>query len=84
MEDYFEDLDTRGTTVSGWAVGESKRSQDPCTITPANRATAALYTYTPWVGAYTDSCGRGGVGGSSLVALSYYGFWSGYHWGTEP
>jgi hypothetical protein len=29
-------------------------------------------------------CGRGDIGGSSLVALSYNRFLSEYHWGVEP
>lgn len=36
-------------TISGWKPGVPKETLDPETITPANKATAALYTYTPWV-----------------------------------
>lgn len=39
--------------------GVARRTLDPITITPANHATAALYTYTPWV--------QQGVGGNWLV-----------------
>lgn len=46
---YLDDLDEKGATVAGWAVGKAKRTLDPVAVTPANRATAALYTYTPWV-----------------------------------
>lgn len=46
---YLDDLDSRGATISGWQVGVAKRSLDPQSVTPGNRATAALYTYTPWV-----------------------------------
>jgi putative cell wall-binding protein len=66
---YLTDLSTRGVTISGWRVGVSRQTSDPCTVRPTNRATAALYTYTPWVGAYAAGCGRTDVGGSSLVAL---------------
>ena len=45
----MDDLLERGATVSGWRVGKAKTTLDPKTVTPANRATAALYTYTPWV-----------------------------------
>ncbi|CAN5914455.1 hypothetical protein BH11MYX3_BH11MYX3_42950 [soil metagenome] len=38
-----------------WKKGESRKSLDPRTITPANHATASLYAYTPWV-----LVGRGG------------------------
>lgn len=53
-------------TVSGWAKGASKQTLDGLSVTPANDATAALYTYTPWVGQLGG--GRATVGGTS-------GFW---------
>ncbi|HUS66403.1 MAG TPA: hypothetical protein VMZ28_17825, partial [Kofleriaceae bacterium] len=68
MAKYISDLDTRGYTIADWAVGKSRKTLDPCTITPQNRATAALYTYTPWVGANGKQCGRASVGGSSAVS----------------
>ena len=46
---YLDDLDEDGATISGWAVEETKETLDEVKVTPANRATAALYTYTPWV-----------------------------------
>ena len=48
---YFDDLDEKGTTVSGWKVGISKLTQDGVEITPVNRSVAALFTYTPYAGA---------------------------------
>jgi len=51
-------------TVSGWARGRTKETQDGISVTPKNAATAALYTYTPWVG--EAGGGRAGVGGASL------------------
>lgn len=74
MKNYFADLNAGKTTVSGWKAGLAKRTSDPCTVTPANKATAALYTYTPWVGAYARQCGNKTVGGSSLVATIYQGY----------
>jgi hypothetical protein len=68
MARYFSDLDTKGMTIADWRVGKAKKTLDPCTITPANRATAALYTYTPWVGGNGRQCGRTSVGGSSAVS----------------
>jgi hypothetical protein len=65
---YLRSLDTVGHTVSGWSVGLSKTTSDPCIVIPENRATAAFYTYTPWVGAYGVDCGTERWGGSSLVA----------------
>ena len=52
----------------------AKKTSDNCWVTPANNATAALYTYTPWVGAYASQCGTSQWGGSSLVALLYGNF----------
>ena len=69
---YLQSLASGGSTVSGWRVGAPKDTLDPCTIVPANAATAALYTYTPWVGQYsTSSCGRAGYGGTSLIATIF-------------
>jgi hypothetical protein len=84
MRNYFRDLDSLGSTVSGWRVGVTKSTSDPCSVRPANKATAALYTYTPWVGAYGTQCGRDTVGGSSLVALVYNRFASEHTWGGTP
>jgi hypothetical protein len=51
-------------TRGGWAIQKSKNSRDGLSITPKNAATAALYTYTPWVG--EAGGGKKGIGGSSL------------------
>lgn len=69
MRSYLNDLDQVNMTVSGWSVGAGRSTLDPCWVVPENRATAALYTYTPWVGAYADGCGTWQWGGSSLAAL---------------
>jgi CHAP domain len=69
---YLTELASGDATVSGWKVGVAKDTLDPCAITPANMATAAMYTYTPWVGQYsTSSCGRAGIGGTSLMAVLF-------------
>jgi hypothetical protein len=68
---YLRDLDAGRPTVSGWKPGVAKNTLDPCRVVPQNKATAALYTYTPWVGAYAAQCGKKTVGGSSLVAAIY-------------
>jgi hypothetical protein len=81
MHDYFAELDAGMATVAGWRVGQPKSTSDPCSVTPANKATAALYTYTPWVGAYGQGCGRSDVGGSSLVALEFAKYQSLMAWG---
>lgn len=56
-------LTSKGT-ASGWARNRAKTTEDGITIVPANATTAALYTYTPWVG--EAGGGREGVGGVSL------------------
>ena len=84
---YMQDLSMDGQTVSGWAVGKTKRSGapynrndsgdsgwekingQPSYVTPINKATAALYTYTPWVG------GPSGVGGNYLFWTLWNKYW---------
>ncbi|MGQ0508406.1 MAG: hypothetical protein ACT4TC_24165, partial [Myxococcaceae bacterium] len=68
MRNYLTRLDSQGATISGWRVNRAKSTSDPCSVKPQTRATAVLYTYTPWVGAYATQCGRKSVGGSSLLA----------------
>ncbi len=46
---YLDDLGDGGTTVAGFGVGKGKKTLDGYTVTPENQATAAIYTYTPWV-----------------------------------
>jgi Dickkopf N-terminal cysteine-rich region len=48
---YYKSLQNGGSTVSGWQVGKPHKTSDspPYTVVPANAATAAMYTYTPWV-----------------------------------
>lgn len=68
---YLEDLAADNSTVSGWGVGRGRTTLDGCWVVPANAATAALYTYTPWVGAYAAECGAANVGGTSLMGVLY-------------
>ncbi|MCY1000846.1 hypothetical protein OWM54_27215 [Myxococcus sp. MISCRS1] len=83
LRGYFTDLDAGRATVSGWKVGTTKATLDPCSVKPTNKATAALYTYTPWVGAYATQCGRTTVGGSSLVSVIYHRYADGgFNWGA--
>ena len=69
MRGYLDDLDAKNATITGWGVGVGRNTFDPCWVVPQNRATAALYTYTPWVGAYAAQCGTPQWGGSSLVGV---------------
>lgn len=48
-ESYLADLDAQGFTFTGWGPGLTKTTGDGYQVTPANDATAALYTYTPHV-----------------------------------
>ena len=82
LRGYLIDLDAGRATISGWKPGVTKSTSDPCSVRPVNKATAALYTYTPWVGAYAIQCGRTDIGGSSLVAVKYNQFKGEYNWGT--
>ncbi len=47
---YLRDLASKGYTLSGWGPGISKFTVDGIQVTPANRATAVLYTYNPYQG----------------------------------
>jgi len=47
---YHDALISRGVTVSGWRVGNSKQTQDGVLVTPATRAIAGQFTYTPYAG----------------------------------
>jgi hypothetical protein len=58
---YLNDLETTGSTISGWRVGATKITSDGIAVTPENKATAALYTYNPWVGAYGGGDSRWGA-----------------------
>lgn len=71
MADYRAEMLDDGTTRSGWGVGRTKRSLDPCSVTPRTMATAALYTYTPWVGSKGQGCGSRNAGGSTLITSIY-------------
>ncbi|MFA5052177.1 MAG: hypothetical protein WC544_03910 [Patescibacteria group bacterium] len=46
---YLPHIDKLGYTISGWGPGITKTTLDGDLITPTNKATAAMYTYTPHV-----------------------------------
>ncbi len=46
---YLTDLENNGMTFTGWGPGITKTTGDGYQVTPVNDATAALYTYTPYV-----------------------------------
>ena len=47
---YHDQLTNTGSTVSGWQVGVPKETVDGVTVTPANKAVAGQFTYTPHAG----------------------------------
>jgi uncharacterized protein (TIGR03382 family) len=63
---------TPAGTVSGWARNKAKDTEDKLSVTPANAVTAALYTYTPWVG--EAGGGKAKIGGVSL----HWGVWNSF------
>jgi len=76
LDKYYRDIETKGTTVSEWGVGITKRTQDGVYVTPENIATACLYSYTPWAG-YQWGGNRSDVGGNYLFWYFYdkFGFY---------
>jgi hypothetical protein len=67
---YFDEMARNGVTRADWGVGKRMRTLDPCSVTPRTKATAVLYTYTPWVGPRGRQCsGRGSSGESTLVGI---------------
>lgn len=47
---YQDQLNKNGVTVSGWKVGTAKNTQDGVSVTPATKAIAGQFTYTPYAG----------------------------------
>ena len=47
---YHDALANTGVTPSGWRVGVAKVTQDGVSVTPATRAVAGQFTYTPYAG----------------------------------
>lgn len=64
MRQHLDKLAQGKATASGWKVGVTKTTLDPLPVTPKTRATAALYTYAPWVG--SAGGGKARIGGNSL------------------
>ncbi|MFH1667941.1 MAG: hypothetical protein ABH884_02895 [Candidatus Komeilibacteria bacterium] len=67
MINYWPDLLANGCSFTNWCVGQTKTTQDSCTITPLSKATAALYTYNPYRGNTVDEQG--------LKIGANYNFW---------
>lgn len=58
---YLASIESRGYTISGWGPNITKTTLDGIEVTPENAATAAMYTYNPWVGAYGGGDPRWGA-----------------------
>lgn len=69
----IDDAKTSFGTATGWVVGQSKTTRDGVRIKPENAATAALYTYTPYVGKE-----GGGNDESSGGAYMHVQIWNSY------
>ena len=76
---YHDQLVQRGATVSGWQVGVAKQTQDGVWVTPATRAIAGQFTYTPYAGAQWGG-NQPGVGGVYL----FYDAWQKFGFGEPP
>ena len=70
---YHNSLINTGATISGWRVGVAKSTQDGVSVTPATRAVAGQFTYTPYAGVQWGG-NRAGVGGVYL----FYNSWSAF------
>jgi len=46
---YLDRISTQGETITGWGPGIPRQTSEGITVVPKNAATAALYTYTPWI-----------------------------------
>lgn len=46
---YFDELSSRGASRSLWRVGSARRAACGEVVAPVDKATASLYTYTPYV-----------------------------------
>jgi hypothetical protein len=51
FREYLDDVEATGATAGGWGPDKESLTLDGQTVKPADAATAALYQYTPVVGA---------------------------------
>jgi hypothetical protein len=63
LREHYDSQEAGGLTSTGWGVDVAKTTSDGTVVRPHNRATAVLYTYTPWV--------LEGAGGNWLFANLY-------------
>lgn len=77
LRKYLDDIDNNGQTIGGWAPGKQNMtcagpacSWEKLPVTPANRATAALWQYTPVVG--SNWGGYVNAGGQAMNVAIWY------------
>lgn len=77
LRKFLDDIDTKGQTIGGWKPNEEnftcagpKCAWEKLPVTPANRATAALWQYTPVVG--QNWGGTPKYGGQGFVIAIWY------------
>ncbi|MCS6910677.1 MAG: PA14 domain-containing protein [Anaerolineales bacterium] len=75
---YHDQLTNTGSTVSGWQVGVPKTTQDGVTVTPATKAVAGQFAYTPYAGVRWGG-NQPSVGGVFL----FYHAWSRFGFGNS-
>lgn len=68
---YQDELNSNGMTRSGWEVGLAKQTQDGVSVTPATKAVAGQFTYTPYAGANWGG-NKSNVGGVWLFWNAWY------------
>jgi len=68
---YQDELNSNGVTRSGWRVGVAKQTQDGVSVTPATKAVAGQFTYTPYAGSNWDG-NNSSVGGVWLFWNAWY------------
>ncbi len=78
---YHARINSTGSTQSGWQVGVAKMTQDGISVTPATKAVAGQFTYTPYAGEQWGG-NKPGVGGVYL----FYSIWKklGFSGGSAP
>lgn len=69
MKRDFDRLSNGQPTAGGWKNDTTKNSLDSVAVTPANKAVAVLFSYTPWVGQGWG--GKKGIGGNALFCKAW-------------
>ena|SRR3989338_7827947 len=76
---YNDQLTSTGSTVSGWKVGIPKQTLDDVAVTPATKAVAGQFTYTPYAGVQWGG-NDPRWGGVHL----FYNYWNSFSFADDP